>query len=103
MKKIIKLLPCVLLLACTKEPTVIDTQYNSIQNQIDAVKESLPEECMTPAVQSQFSAIESQLSAQRTTCESAVEAEKANAKLWELLTYTLAFLLGYTLIKRILK
>lgn len=100
MRNLIKIFPCVLLLACAKKPTVVDTQYNSIQNQVDAVKESLPEECMTPAVRSQFIAIETQLTAQREACNAAVDAEKKQKEYWTLTTYMLAALIIFLSIKR---
>lgn len=101
MQNLIKTFPCVLLLACASKPTVMDTQYNSIQNQIESVKESLPDECLTPGVKSQLIAIEYQIIAQRTACDSAVNAEKKLKDMWMVGAYALAVLIVFLITKRI--
>lgn len=79
MLKVIKVLPCVLLLGCTHQPTVSDAQYNSIQSQVEAVKKTIPKECMTDAINQQLSAIDAQALAYKVSCDAAVKAEKERA------------------------
>lgn len=78
MRNLIKVLPVVLLCACTKQ-TPMEPQYVSIQHQIDAVKKTLPAECKTEGVLATLEALSSQVKAERVSCEAAINSAKKDA------------------------
>ena len=67
-----------MLCACAKQSPV-EQQYVSIQNQIDAVKKTLPAECKTEGVLATLDALSSQVKAERVSCEAAINSAKKDA------------------------
>lgn len=67
--KLHHLLICAALVGCAKEENPIEEQYQSTQQQIIALQESLPPECKTSPIIMQFEALALKNTADYKTCK----------------------------------
>lgn len=92
-----------LMCGCVKEPDAVETAANAAHQQIVAIKESLPKECQTKAIDEQLKAHDATVETIRANCE-AQKAQITSEKVrWEWSFFSLAFIVLIYLVKKILK
>lgn len=91
------------LAGCVKQPDAVETATNAAHQQIVAIKESLPKECQTKAIDEQLKAHDATVETIKTNCDiqkAQITSEKIRWK-WSFLA--LSFLVLAYIAKKILK
>lgn len=100
---LILLILVLLMCGCVKQPDSVETATEAAHQQIVAIKESLPKECQTKAIEEQLKAHDATVDSIRENCETQKAQITSEKTKWKWSFFALAFLVLAYISKRILK
>lgn len=91
------------LAGCVKQPDAVETAANAAHQQIVAIKESLPKECQTKAIEEQLKAHDSTVETIKTNCD-IQKAQITSEKLrWKWSFFALTIIIAAYIARKVLK
>lgn len=92
-----------MMLGCTKVPDATEAASNAAHQQVEAIRESLPEACKTKAIQKQLESTDFAIEAVVSNCEEQKQALNAEKKLWEMLFFLLSAIVLFHIARKVIK
>lgn len=99
---IIVLLICIMT-GCARKPDPVETAANAAHQQIVAIKESLPKECQTKAIDEQLKAHDTTIETIKANCDLDRQRISNEKMRWKWSFFALAFIVLAHIAKKILK
>lgn len=91
------------LYGCVKQPDAVETATSAAHQQILAIKESLPKECQTKAIEKQLKAHDATVETIKTNCD-IQKAQITSEKLrWKWSFFALALVIAAYIARKVLK
>lgn len=97
------LILALLLTGCVREADPVDTAANAAHQQIVAIKESLPKECQTKAIDNQLKAHDDTLNTIVNTCNMQKEEIRHEKIKWQTGFFGLLLAIAVFILRKVLK
>lgn len=91
------------LLGCAHEPTTTELATNTAHQTIQTIRESLPDQCKTPAVTEQLKTADSAIDTVESACNTRIEVLTQEKLRWKWGFFGLIFMIGFYIAKKIIK
>ena len=91
------------LTGCAKKADPVDIITNTAHQQINAIRESLPPECKTAAIDEQLKAVDGTVDSAKATCETQKTALNSEKLRWQWAFFALVAAVGLYIARKIFR